>query len=283
MEGFWRAAQPPSCSLQGAFVIVWRSAKRERAAKKEAPLETKGDASVRPWKRYAGWPARDESKWSTLAQRFVTASAEDSRASSLVRSPATPPMAPSWSPIATAAARALPAMSWVRPETRISRVMLARICRNSAVPGREDEYLFNYIYDARVYNPETVMPPWGGHGVFNDQEIGDMVAFLKTLKKPAVFKVEVDDPEKRAAPVEKRENLDPIENPGMWAVDKAQELWKQKQLGRLLVQHLPQRPEGAVQDLGGVDAEVGAAAQQGAGRRGVRDAPCQGHHGCRTG
>ena len=27
--------------------------------------------------------------------------------------------------------------------------------------GREDEWLFNYIYDARVYNPETVMPPWG--------------------------------------------------------------------------------------------------------------------------
>ena len=27
--------------------------------------------------------------------------------------------------------------------------------------GREDEWLFNYVYDARVYNPETVMPPWG--------------------------------------------------------------------------------------------------------------------------
>ena len=94
--------------------------------------------------------------------------------------------------------------------------------------GRTDEWLFNYVYDARVYNPETVMPPWGGHGVFNDQEINDMVAFLKTLKKPAVFKTVLDDPNKRPAPVEKRENLDPIENPGMWAVDKAQELWKLK-------------------------------------------------------
>ena len=36
-------------------------------AKKEAPLETKGDASVRPWKRYAGWPTRDESKYNTLS------------------------------------------------------------------------------------------------------------------------------------------------------------------------------------------------------------------------
>ena len=94
--------------------------------------------------------------------------------------------------------------------------------------GREDEYLFNYIYDPRVYNPETVMPPWGGHGLFNDQEINDMVAFLKTLKSPAPFKTVLDNPEKRPAPVEKRENLDPIENPGMWAVDRAQELWKQE-------------------------------------------------------
>ena len=93
--------------------------------------------------------------------------------------------------------------------------------------GREDEWLFNYIYDGRVYNPDTVMPPWGSHGLFDDQEINDMVAFLKTLKSPAVFKTELDDPAKRPPPVEKRDNLDPIENPAMWAVDKAQELWKQ--------------------------------------------------------
>ena len=80
--------------------------------------------------------------------------------------------------------------------------------------GRDDEWLFNYIYDARVYNPDTVMPPWGSHGVFNDQEINDIVAFLKTLKSPAVFKTELDDPDKRPAPVEKRDNLDPLEKPG---------------------------------------------------------------------
>src|SRR5262249_4395475 len=31
-------------------------------SKKEVPLDTKGDASERPRKRYAGWPTRDESK-----------------------------------------------------------------------------------------------------------------------------------------------------------------------------------------------------------------------------
>ena len=48
--------------------------------------------------------------------------------------------------------------------------------------GREDEWLLNYVYDARVYNPQTVMPPWGTNSVFNEREIGDIVAFLKTAK-----------------------------------------------------------------------------------------------------
>src|SRR5215470_3201124 len=39
--------------------------------------------------------------------------------------------------------------------------------------GREDEWLWNYVNDARVYNPATIMPPWGTHQLFNDKEIGD--------------------------------------------------------------------------------------------------------------
>jgi sulfur-oxidizing protein SoxA len=92
--------------------------------------------------------------------------------------------------------------------------------------GREDEWLYNMVYDSRVYNPESVMPPWGSHGLFNDQEVRDMVAFLKTLKAPARFRSALDDPFKRPAPVEKRDNLDDLQNPGMWAVERAQELWK---------------------------------------------------------
>ena len=92
--------------------------------------------------------------------------------------------------------------------------------------GREDEWLFNYVNDARVYNPETVMPPWGTHGLFNEQEIADIVAFLKTLKAPAKFRSPLDDPTKRPAPVETRDNLDDILNPGMWTIERAQTLWK---------------------------------------------------------
>jgi len=195
-------------------------------AKKEAPLEINGDASARPWKRYAGWPIRDESKYNTLGNVATPPAPKQPRKIA--------------SPISGDAANGA---KLVADRNRGGSCLACHVmgpAGNAELPGnaapdlsgigsagREDEWLFNYIYDARVYNPETIMPPWGSHGFFNDQEINDMVAFLKTLKSPAVFKTTLDDPNKRPAPVEKRENLDPIENPGMWAVDKAQELWKQ--------------------------------------------------------
>ncbi|MEP7030731.1 MAG: hypothetical protein ABI830_07345, partial [Pseudolabrys sp.] len=51
--------------VTGAFGI--QAAANAQGAKREAPLELKADASVRPWKRYNGWPTRDESKYNTLA------------------------------------------------------------------------------------------------------------------------------------------------------------------------------------------------------------------------
>ena len=212
--------------VAGVFVIAVGSGAGAQDKKKEAPLDTNGDASVRPWKRYAGWPVRDGSKWNTLAQ---IASAPAPKAPRKLSGPMTGDAAKGADLVAdrnrggsclachvmgSAGGANLPGN--VGPD--LSEIGNA---------GREDEYLFNYVYDPRVYNPETLMPPWGGHGLFNDQEIGDIVAFLKTLKSPAAFKTELDNPEKRPAPVEKRENLDPIENPGMWAVDKAHDLWKQ--------------------------------------------------------
>jgi sulfur-oxidizing protein SoxA len=198
---------------------------RAQAVGKVAPLELKADASVRPWKRYDKWPARDESKWSTLAH---------------VASPPAP-KAPRklTGPIAGDAAKGA---KLVADRKRGGSCLACHVmgpAGGANLPGnvgpdlseignagREDEWLFNYIYDARVYNADTVMPPWGSHGLFSDQEINDMVAFLKTLKSPAPFKTALDDPNKRPAPVEKRENLDPMENPGMWAIDKAAALWK---------------------------------------------------------
>ncbi|HZL61898.1 MAG TPA: sulfur oxidation c-type cytochrome SoxX, partial [Pseudolabrys sp.] len=209
--------------MTGAFGLA---ADVQAQTKRQAPLELKDDASARPWKRYNGWPARDESKWNTLANL------------------ASPPAAKVARKITAITGDAANGAKLVADRNRGGSCLACHVmgqAGNADLPGnaapdlseignagRTDEWLFNYIFDARVYNPETVMPPWGSHGVFNDQEISDMVAFLKTLKTPAVFKTVLDDPNKRPAPVEKRENLDPIENPGMWAVDKAQELWKLK-------------------------------------------------------
>ncbi|HVV61840.1 MAG TPA: sulfur oxidation c-type cytochrome SoxA [Pseudolabrys sp.] len=193
-------------------------------AKGVAPLETHGDAATRPWKRYDKWPTRDESKFNTLANLASPPAPKEPRKLS--------------EPITGDPAKGA---KLVADRKRGGSCLACHVmgpAGGANLPGNvgpdlseignaghDDEFLFNYIYDARVYNPETVMPPWGSHGLFNDQEIGDMVAFLKTLKSPAVFKTELDNPEKRPAPVEKRDNLDPMENPGMWAIDKAKELW----------------------------------------------------------
>jgi sulfur-oxidizing protein SoxA len=209
----------------GLFVIAGEQGASAQA-KKEVPLETKEDASARPWRRYAGWPTRDYSKFNTLGN---------------LASPPAPKQPRKISGPITGDAKKGAEM--VADRNRGGSCLACHVmgpAGGANLPGnvapdlseignagREDEWLFNYIYDGRVYNPDTVMPPWGSHGLFDDQEINDMVAFLKTLKSPAVFKTELDDPAKRPPPVEKRDNLDPIENPAMWAVDKAQELWKQ--------------------------------------------------------
>src|SRR5674476_1254852 len=191
--------------VAGAVVIATNSDANAQAKKREAPLEVKDDASARPWKRYPGWPVRDESKWSTLGKVASPPAPKEPRKLT--------------TPIAGDAAKGA---KLVADRNRGGSCLACHVmgqAGNADLPGnagpdlseignagRTDEWLFNYIFDARVYNPDTVMPPWGGHGVFNDQEINDMVAFLKTLKKPAVFKTVLDDPNKRPAPVEKREN-----------------------------------------------------------------------------
>ena len=191
MEGFWRAP-PPLRSRPASFGLTADA--QAQATGKQAPLELKGEASVRPWKRYPGWPARDESKWSTLAK---------------VSSPPAPKEPRKLAgPITGDAAKGA---KLVADRNRGGSCLACHVmgqAGNADQPGNvgpdlseignaglSDEQLFNFIYDARVYNADTVMPPWGSHGVFTDAEINDMVAFLKTLKKPAVFKVEVDNPE----------------------------------------------------------------------------------------
>ncbi|MDO7641812.1 sulfur oxidation c-type cytochrome SoxX [Reinekea forsetii] len=46
-------------------------------------------------------------------------------------------------------------------------------------PKQED--LFNQIYDARVKNPLTIMPPFGAHRMLSEDEINWLVEYLYTL------------------------------------------------------------------------------------------------------
>lgn len=45
-----------------------------------------------------------------------------------------------------------------------------------------DADLYQEIFDARVNNPNTAMPPYGSNRILNDQEIRDLVAYLQTLE-----------------------------------------------------------------------------------------------------
>ncbi|MCP5279489.1 MAG: sulfur oxidation c-type cytochrome SoxX [Thiobacillus sp.] len=46
----------------------------------------------------------------------------------------------------------------------------------------EDAKVFQQIFDARVYNPSTIMPPFGTHGLLPQQDIRDLVAYLQSLR-----------------------------------------------------------------------------------------------------
>jgi len=45
---------------------------------------------------------------------------------------------------------------------------------------RDANWLYQQVYDARVHNPESAMPPYGTHGVLSFQEMQDIVFYLKT-------------------------------------------------------------------------------------------------------
>ena len=169
----------------GAFIVPPGSDANAQAGKRLPQLDT-GDASAQPWKRYAGWPVRDASKFNTLANlaspppptaaRKLTGpiTGDSTKGAVLVADRNRGGSCLACHTMGPAGGTALPGN--VGPD--LSEIGNA---------GREDKWLFNYVFDARVYNPETVMPPWGGHGIFNEAEINDIVAFLKTLKSPAPY------------------------------------------------------------------------------------------------
>ncbi|HTR86449.1 MAG TPA: sulfur oxidation c-type cytochrome SoxA [Reyranella sp.] len=192
-------------------------------AEQPAPLQLDGSAASRPWQRYRDW---NQARWDSY--------------NTMANPQATPPKG---SEIAVASVAGDPArgekLAFDRtrgggclachvmgPKTQEAPGNVGPDLSEIGKAGRTDQYLFNYVFDPRVYNPQSVMPPWGRHGFYSEAEIRDIVAFLKTLKTPARFADPLDDPAKRPRPVENRDFLDPFVNPGADHIESGAALFK---------------------------------------------------------
>jgi sulfur-oxidizing protein SoxA len=98
----------------------------------------------------------------------------------------------------------------------------------SAIGDRKlsDDYLYQVIWDPRVFFPRTSMPPWGTIGMLSPQEAAHLVAYLQTLKGPVPPEKDPDrNPFTRRRPVGFGDNLDPTNNPAVLLTDSAEVLW----------------------------------------------------------
>lgn len=214
---------PISTTIIGLLILIALGLQKPATAaemSQEVPLELEKPSYAAPWTRYSRWKQTDWKNFSTLKHEVP-------------------------SPISAYQDIEIPIKG--DPENgkklatnrkRGGSCLACHIMPDASLPGnigpdlsfigmwkRPDDYLFNYIYDARQFNPNTIMPPWGTHGLFSKDEIKDLVAYLKTLTTPTEFKTPADNPAKRRKPAETRDNLDIFENPGMFSVESGEELF----------------------------------------------------------
>ena len=97
-----------------------------------------------------------------------------------------------------------------------------------------DQYLFDFIWDARLFLPNPTMPPWGTSGILSPEDTAHIVAFLQTLKGNPPF---VPPPEKDVArnPYTRPrvaqywgDNLDPANNPAIILAESGLAIWTAK-------------------------------------------------------
>jgi L-cysteine S-thiosulfotransferase len=89
-----------------------------------------------------------------------------------------------------------------------------------------DAYLYQQLWDPRVTLPNSVMPPWGTQGIFTQEELVHLVAYLQTLRGPSSPEKDPDrDPATRRKPVGFGDNLDPTNNPAVVRAEAAEALW----------------------------------------------------------
>jgi L-cysteine S-thiosulfotransferase len=213
------------CALTLA-ASIFTAASAGAADLDKVPMLREGPAAPVPWQRYQGW-VKATWDFNTLAD--------------LKRSPAAP--APDALVPVTAPVTGDPenGMKLAFSRDRGSSCVTCHVMgpKTPEMPGnigpdlseignagRDDSYIFNHINDPRASNPQSMMLPWGTHKFFTQDEIRDIVAFLKTLKAPATFKNALDDPSKRPLPVENRDWRDPFVNPAADAIESGAELFR---------------------------------------------------------
>lgn len=186
------------------------------------PLETDYPASQLPRTRYPQWPQESWDGFSTLTEPRLSPPTQTK----------TFPTGIKGDPVR--------GEKLVADRSRGGSCFACHIFPNAELPGnigpdlstigdsdRSDAFLFDFVYDPRRHNPDSAMPPWGTHGIFDTHEILDIVAYLRTLTKSTPFVSEEDDPATRPIPVQNIDNLDEFENPGMSVLDDGEELYAQ--------------------------------------------------------
>ena len=97
-----------------------------------------------------------------------------------------------------------------------------------------DDFVYQMIYDPRLFFPNTAMPPWGTVGIFKPEEIVHLLTFLKTQKgNPPFVPPPEKDPDRnpfmrKKSPNYFGDNLDPTNNPAVLAAENAEALWSKR-------------------------------------------------------
>jgi L-cysteine S-thiosulfotransferase len=93
-----------------------------------------------------------------------------------------------------------------------------------------DTFVYQTIYDPRLFFPNTAMPPWGTVGSFTPEDIVHIVTFLKTQQgNPPFVPPPEKDPDRnpfmRKVAYYFGDNLDPTNNPAVLAAENGLALW----------------------------------------------------------
>lgn len=198
------------------------------AAQAQAPLQIEGSAAPAPWRRHADWNQARWDGFNTLARRGATPPVGREIAVGTIVGDAALGQRLAFDRTRGGGCLACHIMG---PKTQALPGNVGPDLSQIGLAGRTDQGLYNYIYDARVYNPRSVMPPWGKHGFYSDGEIRDLVAFLKTLKTETRFADPLDDPARRPLPVEDRDALDPFVNPAAERIEAGAALFEKSCVG----------------------------------------------------